>query len=71
MINEIVNKPKYKLVDWTLIDVGSSYCLLGKLVGKRNGFQEDGVIVTSKLVRIDFKNNFAETKNSFYELVYQ
>lgn len=69
MIDEIVNKPKYKLADWELKDVGSSYCLLGKLVEKRDGFQDGGVIVTSKLVRIDFQNNLAETKNSFYELI--
>ena len=69
MIDEIICKPKYKLVDWAINDVGSSYCLLGKLIGKRDGFQENAVLLTSKLIRIDFENKLAETKNSFYELI--
>lgn len=69
MIEEIIDKPKYKLVDWKLNDVGTSYCLLGKLIGKREGFREGEVLVTSRIIRIDFEKKLAETKNSFYELI--
>jgi hypothetical protein len=69
MIDEIINKPKYQLVDWKLNDIGTSYCLMGKLIGKREGFYEGEVLLTSRIIRIDFETKLAETKNSFYELI--
>lgn len=64
-----MGKPSYQIEHWRIVFHDNSYYRLeGLIKGRSPEILEWESAYTSKLVAIDFKNNQAETINSFYSL---
>lgn len=69
-----MNKQRAKIRDWIIVcmdPVLGEYVLMGKIFDhpRQTEFNDPNGQMTSLLVKVDFKDRFAETLNTIYELV--